>query len=229
VAVTYVRAGAAQRVWGRTCIIAGYNMMIPYLCPELPAEQRASLALLVKSPLLYTNVLLRDWQAWKRAGLGLAICPGSDHQVAMLDFPVSLGDYRFARGPDEPIVAHLEGTPLGTGSGLERRQLYREARARLLATPFSAYERSIRSQLAGMLGAAGFDPARDIEAITLNRWAHGYAWGPNPLVDPPSPDGLPHEVGRRPFGRIAIANSDAGASATLDTAIDQAYRAVEEI
>ncbi len=230
VAVTYVRGGAAQRVWGRACILAGYNMMIPYLCPELPAGQRESLALLVKSPLVYSSVLLRDWQPWKRAGLGLAICPGSDHQVAMLDFPVSLGAYRFSGGPDEPIVAHLEGTPLESGSGLAPRQQYREARARLLATPFRSLERSIRTQLGGMLGANGFDPARDIEAITVNRWGHGYAWGYNPLVDPPYPDGVrPHELGRRRFGRIAIANSDAGANATLDTAIDQAQRAVEEL
>jgi spermidine dehydrogenase len=36
-------------------------------------------------------------------------------------------------------------------------------------------------------------------------------------------------VGRAPLGRISIANSDAGASATIDTAIDQAARAVAEL
>ena len=36
-------------------------------------------------------------------------------------------------------------------------------------------------------------------------------------------------VGRARFGRIAIANSDAGAAAYTDSAIDQAYRAVEEL
>src|SRR5262249_18191897 len=35
-------------------------------------------------------------------------------------------------------------------------------------------------------------------------------------------------VGRKQFGRISIANSDAGARAFTDTAIDQAYRAVRE-
>lgn len=230
VAVTYLRGGAAQRVRGRACILAGYNVMIPHLCPELPPEQRAALAQLVKAPLLYTSVLLRNWKPWKRAGLALAFCPGSDHQVAMLDFPVSLGHYRFSQRPDEPIVAHLEGAPLEVGSALGPREQYRAARERLLATPFAALERSIRTQLAGMLGSSGLDPARDIEAITLNRWAHGYAWSHNPLVDPPYADGAyPNEVGRRRFGRIAIANSDAGGFATLDTAIDQAHRAVEEL
>jgi len=36
-------------------------------------------------------------------------------------------------------------------------------------------------------------------------------------------------VGRKPFGSIAIANSDAGASAYTDAAIDQAHRAVQEL
>jgi spermidine dehydrogenase len=34
---------------------------------------------------------------------------------------------------------------------------------------------------------------------------------------------------RKPFGRIAIANSDAAAYAYTDAAIDQAHRAVREV
>ncbi len=229
VGATYVRAGRAQRVWARSCVLAGYNMMIPYLCPELPAAQREALALGVKSPLVYTNVALRDWRAWQRAGLGMAYCPGSYHQVAMLDFPVDLGGVRFSRGPDEPIVAHLEACPVERGSGLTPREQYRAGRRAMLATPFESIERRIRRELAGMLGAAGFDPARDIAAITVNRWPHGYAYHPNPLVDGRPEGALPHELGRRPFGRIRIANSDAGGRATLDGAIDEAHRAIQEL
>jgi len=39
----------------------------------------------------------------------------------------------------------------------------------------------------------------------------------------------PHEIGRQRFGRIAIASSDAGASAYVDAAIEQAHRAVAEL
>jgi spermidine dehydrogenase len=39
----------------------------------------------------------------------------------------------------------------------------------------------------------------------------------------------PHEIGRQPFGRIHTANSDAGAFAYTNEAIDQGYRAVQEI
>jgi spermidine dehydrogenase len=75
------------------------------------------------------------------------------------------------------------------------------------------------------------DPARDIKAITVNRWAHGYSYQYNSLFDDFWLKGglTPCERGRRPFGRLAIANSDAGAYAYTDCAIDQAYRAIHEL
>ena len=92
-------------------------------------------------------------------------------------------------------------------------------------------ERNIRDQLGRTLGAGGFDPARDIAAITVNRWPHGYAYEYNSLWDKFWLEGGPlHcEIARKPFGRIAIANADAAAYAYTDAAIDQAYRAVQEI
>jgi spermidine dehydrogenase len=230
VAVSYVRGGRAQRVFGKSCVLACYNMMIPYLCPELPAEQREALARLVKAPLVYTNVLLRNWQAWRRAGLAEAFCPGSHHQTAMLDYPVSTPGYAFSASPEEPILVHMERAPIAPDQGMSRAEQYRAGRQELLATSFEDMERAIRSQLAGMLGEAGFDPASDILAITVNRWGHGYAWGYAGHSDPDyAPDEYPHVRGRRPFGRIRIANSDAGASAFLPNAIDQAQRAIDEL
>ena len=82
-----------------------------------------------------------------------------------------------------------------------------------------------------MLGHAGFDPATDITAITVNRWPHGYAYEFNPLFDDFStpPEKRANVVGRQRFGRIAIANSDSGARAYTDSAIDQAHRAIHEL
>jgi spermidine dehydrogenase len=114
--------------------------------------------------------------------------------------------------------------------GLPQRDQNRAGRAELMQTPFSKFERNIRNQLARMLGGAGFDPAKDIEGITVNRWAHGYAYAPNSLFDPDWKQGeQPWVVGRQRYGRIAIANSDAGADAETDVAIDEAHRAVHEI
>jgi spermidine dehydrogenase len=230
VGVTYVRGEQAYRVWGRSCVLAGYNAMVPALCPELPKPQREALAFSVKVPILYTNVLLRDWQAWKKLGLAAVSAPGSYHAVVMLDFPVSFGGYEFSHGPDEPIVVHMERFATKTDAGPTPREQHRAGRHELMSTSFETIEREIRSQLAGTLGGGGFDPSRDIAAITVNRWAHGYSSRPNPFTDPHYEDGqYPHEIGRQRFGRIAIANSDAAGSASIRAAIDQAHRAVGEL
>jgi len=114
---------------------------------------------------------------------------------------------------------------------LNERDQHRAGRAELLGTSFEDFERNIRDQLGRMLGGAGFDPAQDILAITVNRWAHGCAYEYNPLFDDfdTPADRLPHVIGRKRLGRITIANSDSGAAAYTDSAIDQARRAVDEL
>jgi spermidine dehydrogenase len=231
VEISYVRGGRAYRVRARACVLACYNVVIPHLCPELPTYQREALALQVKRPILYTNVALRNWRAWKKLGIGAVISPGSYHINAMLDFPVSLGGYSFAKGPDDPVIVHMERFPHRNNEGLTPDEQHRLGRYELLSTSFEAIERSIREQLGSMLSSAGFDPARDIEGITVNRWAHGYSKGSNPLFDDYSrrDPAAPHRRARKPFGRIAIANSDAAARAMLESAVEEAYRAISEL
>jgi spermidine dehydrogenase len=230
VGVTYVRGGRAYRVWGRACVLAGYNMMIRYLCPELPKTQRDALARAVKTPIIYTSVALKNWRAWKKLGLGYVASPGSYYAVAMLEFPVNLGGYRFAENPDDPIVVHMERFPKGEDFKASQLDQLQAGRYEIYETPFETVERKTRRQLAGILSGGGFDPAEDIAAITVNRWAHGYASWSIPPSNPEGEDATPpHLIGRRRFGRIAIANSDAGARASIDAAVDQAHRAIEEL
>jgi spermidine dehydrogenase len=144
----------------------------------------------------------------------------------MLDFPVSLGSVEFSKGPDDPIVVHMDRIP--ASPGLSPSDQHRAGRLELLTTSFETIERETRSHLTGMLGSEGFDPALDIKAITVNRWPHGYSWFPNPIWTDYDDDELPYVVGRQRFGRIAIANSDAGGEAYLQGAIDQAHRALED-
>ena len=100
----------------------------------------------------------------------------------------------------------------------------------LLDTHIAIWLVTDRSQLSmGELGAI-IDPANDITAITVNRWSHGYSYEYNSLWDPAWPaDQQPCVIGRQPFGRITIANADAGAFAYANSAIDQAWRAVNEL
>jgi spermidine dehydrogenase len=228
VEVSYIRGGKLQSVRGKNCVLACYGMMIPYLCPELPEKQKDALSYLVKTPLVYTHVAVRNWTSFDKLGVHQIVAPGGYHTLIALDFPVTIGQYQFPSTPEEPMVLFLLRTPCRPG--LPMRDQYRAGRVELMGTPFATFERNIRDQLARMLGGAGFDPARDIEGITVNRWAHGYAYAPNSLFDPEwKEEEKPWVIGRKPFGRIAIANSDMGANAYTNEAIDQAHRAVSEL
>jgi len=228
VELVYVRGGQSASVQAKKCVLACYNGMIPYICPELPERQKEALAYLVKAPLVYTHVALRNWTAFHRLGVRHIVAPGGYHTYTALDFPVSLGQYHFPGNPEEPMVLFMLRTPCKPG--LSQRDQHRAGRIELMQTPFATFERNIRDQLTRMLGAAGFDAARDIEGITVNRWAHGYAFTPNPLFDPDwKEEEKPWVIGRKRFGHIAIANSDAGADAYTNVAIDQAHRAVVEL
>jgi spermidine dehydrogenase len=233
VRIDYVHQGEKNEVRARNCVLACYNAIIPALCPELPRQQKEALALAVKAPILYTNVALRNWQAWNKLGVAAVVAPSGYHSVVMLDFPVSMGGHEFAKTPDDPIVVHMERFVHTNNQGLTAREQHRLGRQELLTTPFEEIERQIRTQLAGMLGEGGFDPTKDIEAITVNRWSHGYANRGNPLFVPYYKDSndlrWPHVQGRQPFGRITIANSDAAGRAVMPAAVAQAYRAVNEL
>jgi len=228
VEVTYVRDGQVHSVRAAKCVLACWNGVIPYLCPEMPEKQREALAYGVKVPLVYANVQLRNWSAFDKLKIHEASCPGSFFSEVALDYPVSLGGYAYPGKPGDPCVIHMEHTPCSPG--LPARDQQRAGRMKLYVMKFEEFERNIRDQLGRMLAGGGFDPARDIEGITVNRWPHGYAYEYNSLYDPQWPAGQsPCEIGRRAFGGIHIANSDAGAFAYTNEAIDQAWRAVQEI
>jgi spermidine dehydrogenase len=226
--VVYVREGKAARVRAKHAILACYNHVIPHICSELPAAQAEALRFPQKVPLVYTNVALRNWRAAKQAGLYWVRAPQDFFGYGMLDFPVSMPGYAFSANPDEPILMHLVHTP--KVPGLPAREQYRQGRARLLALSFADFEAHVRRQLDGIFGPFGFDHARDIAGITVNRWPHGYAYEYMDLVDPPdwNTGKGPHIAARAQLGRISIANSDSEARAYLDAAIDAGWRAVRE-
>ncbi len=229
VEITYMRMGKLQTVRAKNCVLACWHVMIPYICSELPQTQKTALSFAVKVPLVYTNVVIRNWNAFQKLGVNAVYAPGSFHDEMALDLPVSVGEYRFPRDPDQSIVVHMQRVPCHPG--LPARDQHRAGRQNLFETSFETFERNIRDQMARTLSAGGFDPARDIAAITVNRWPHGYAYQYNSLWDKFWLDGEPGPcvIARQPFGRIAIANSDAGAYAYTDCAIDHGYRAVNEL
>ncbi len=226
--VTFVHHGNAHTVRGKKCIMACYNMAIPYLCPELPQEQAEGLRYGVKIPLSYTKVLVRNWRPFAELGLDFVYYTNDFFKQVELDYPVSLGKYEFGSSPDDPMVLHM--CHAHYSPDIQGPEQWRESRRRLLSTPFSTFEYHVRDQLDQALSSAGFDAERDIHAITVNRWAHGYPYKPILLWEPdwPNEESKPWVIGRKPFGRITIANSDAGAASGTNSAIVQGYRAVQE-
>ncbi len=220
-----------SRVRAKDCVLASWNMMIPYLCPELPAAQKAALHKLIKTPLVYTSVALRNWQRVPEARHQ----PESARRAAIT--PRSRSTSRSISAATKPRAIAGRTRSWCTWCARPASPACRSASSTRPAAPNCCRPRSRPSSAtsatssAARLAAGGFDPARDIAGITVNRWPHGYA--PNTIpCSSRSAAPTQHAQRRRPrqrFGRIAIANSDSGMAAYTDIAIDQAHRAVGEI
>ena len=173
--------------------------------------------------------MIPNWRSFAELGTKFVYYTNDFYKQVELDYPVSIGDYSFGTNPDEPMCLHMCYVPYFDDiSGPEQ---WRAGRRKMLEAPFSTYEHHVRDQLDQALGGVGFDAERDITAITVNRWAHGYSYSPGRTWEPKydTEEDKPWVKGRKPFGRIAIANSDAGASADTDSAITHGHRAVQEL
>ncbi len=229
--VTYVRGGLPDRVRGKHVVLGCYNNIIPHICPEVPASQAEAIGYASKVPLVYISIAIRGWRAFSELGFSNIYIPQPKlmHSFGM-DFPVSMGDYKFTQNPDEPTVLHGTFVPTKPYQGLTAREQNIAGRRQLYEMSFDEFEKGIVRQLDGALSGGGFDAGRDIAAITVNRWPHGYADEYNELYDPSgwNRNNGPHIEGRARIGRISIANSDASAYAYVNGAIDAADRAVNE-
>jgi spermidine dehydrogenase len=248
VEVAYAHAGGVYAVRAKNVIMAGMNNVVPYICPDMPARQKAALHAAVRAPNQSTTVLFRNWEAFARLGVSGVVYPATFYGSMRPSFGTGVGGLPVSREPSDPVVVNfgtggnsgiasnptmvselLHGSPPAIGTPMDDQ--FRAIRAGLLQTPFAHFERAVRAQAASALSGGGFDPARDIVAITVNRWPHGFATGRNSLFDKVDPEDpiSPPIIARQKFGRIAIANSDAAAMGTASAAIEQAARAVHDL
>jgi len=234
VQVDYVQQGKALSVTADHCVLACYNSLIPHLCPQLPEPQKEALKYGVKTPHVYANVLLRSGQAFDKLGATLVQCPRDPFQIVSVAPTMTNGGYQPPRGPEDPMAVFMMGDPTPAPTPAETtkvsgRDMLRRGRYKVYSTPFASFEQQIRDQLQALLGPYGFNHETDIQAITVNRISHGYAYAYRVLDDPEWAEGeAPHEIARKQFGRISIANSDSEARAYMDAAIDAGWRAVKE-
>lgn len=227
--VGYSRGGQLAQVRGKRCILACYNMMIPYLLKDLPAPQAHALSQNVKYPLVYTKVVIRNWQSFQKLGVHEIYAATQPYSRIKLDYPVSMGGYDHPRDPTQPIGLHMVYVPTSPNSGMNARDQARAGRGKLYGQTFEQLEAQLRDQLQRMLGPGGFNHERDILAITVNRWSHGYASFSNSLFDDADESEAWMTLAKKPLGHVSIANSDAAWSAYAHAAIDEAFRAVGEV
>ena len=226
--ITYVRKHDVHTIRADKCILACYNSAIPYLCSELPKKQVDGLKYNVKIPLTYTKVMIPSWKVFADLGLDFVYYTDAFYKQVELAYPVSIGDYKFNKSPDDSMVLHMCHSH--HSKDIKGPDQWREGRRRLLSTPFSVYEGHVKDQLDSALGGGGFDSDRDISAITVNRWPHGYSYSNDLIWEPDweNEESKPWVIGRQQYGRISIANSDAGASADTNSAITHGIRAAQE-
>lgn len=229
VVVTYSRHGQRHTVRAGHAVMAGYNAVLPYLCDELPDAQVAALGSLPKVPLVYTKVAVPDWRRFKDIGTDFVYFTDGFYKQVEFAYPVSIGGYEAVSTPDDPLVLHMCHVPWVPD--VQGPDQWRVGRSRILSTPFETFEHHVKRQLSQALAGHDFDPERDISAITVNRWPHGYAYSPDLIWEPDyaTDADKPWVIGRQAVGRIHVANSDAGAKPDTGVAMAQAYRAVTEI
>ena len=230
VEVDYVQHGMPLKVTASRCVLACNNNIIPHLCPEMNEAQKQGLIYGVRVPFVYANVLIDNGRAFSKLGATITQCPYDSFQWVAAAPTMTTGGYEPPRSPDDPMVIFMMGSPTpADGQKGTTRDLLKVGRHRIYATTFESYEKEIREQLQSMLGKHGFDHERDVKAITVNRIPHGYAYWYQGLDDPKWATGqAPHEVGRKQFGRISIANTDSEVTPLMNAAFDAAHRAVEE-
>jgi spermidine dehydrogenase len=227
--VGYVKDGTLRRVSARTVVVATYAATMAHICPEIGKDRAELMRSNVKAPLVYTKVAIRNWESFVRLGTHKISAPMSFHGTVKLDYPVSLGRYKFETDPKQPTVLHLVHVPTEPNKGLDMRHQARIGRARLLKTTFTDFETAIQGDLDRMLGPGGFDAHRDILAITVNRWSHGYSYSPSSLYDDVEALAAKQDAMKAKIGNIAFANSDTGWDAYAHTAMAEAVRAVGEL
>jgi spermidine dehydrogenase len=230
VEVTYVQGSRLETVRAKGVIMACWYSMVPYVVDGYPDVQKKAADFMGRVPLVYATVQLRNRRAFDKIAVwgGRQVGPGTEWVSMFLDYPVSMGGYGYPMNLEEPGLLHLTATP--TRSGMPPREGSMIGRQDMYGKSFADFERSIRELTARSLAAGGFDPAEDIQAITINRWAHGYSieytlpWDRDFYPDGP----FPGEVAAWRFGRISFANTDRYSVAYTDYAIDAAYAAANE-
>jgi spermidine dehydrogenase len=227
VAVVYRKDGQLSRVRAHGVVMATGAWVNGYVVRDLPAAHRAAAGSFVHAPFLVANVALRNWRFLEKLGVTACRYQGEFGFSCNLRQPMEVGDYRPPLDPRRPALLTFY-VPFYS-PGKPPRVQATIGRTELLTTTFAEYERRIRRQMADLFSAAGFDPARDIAGIVLNRWGHAYvAPGPG-FYFGQNGAAAARDVIRVPHGRIAFGHSELRGNQHWGPAADEGARALQQV
>jgi spermidine dehydrogenase len=221
VRVTFLRNGKLYRTRARSVIMAGGGYVTQHVVRNLPAEKFEAYGKFKYVPVLWVNVALNNSRALDESGINF-LSTYHDGFGVMLAFYEKGSVARGELDPNRPNVIGIGVPKFYLGMSAKGQSL--NGRLEMRETSFREYERKVRLELARLLGPWGFDPRRDIEAMSISRWGHhGYIF-PYPGF---FTDGAV-ETAKRPFGRIAFAHTDLERFSHMMGAIGQGYRSVQD-
>jgi len=241
---TYQGGGKGVRVGAKHVIMACWNRVTAHVVQGLPAKQVEGLCYARKVPLIYGRAGLNNWRAfadskvasvsprgvslfWDSlsvsagAGFGPTATPGKYYGPTPNQPPESPAQLTFQVVPNHPD-AIPQVFAYSTGQQMLREMSW----ADLEDSVIDLIDRTVNKE------GGDFDPERDIHDWRINRWSYGYAHELTSTFDPSAygpVEGQPQWAARQPFRNVTIANSDSEAFAYTHSAINEGYRAVQEL
>jgi spermidine dehydrogenase len=228
VTVAYTRGEKTYRVKARSVVMAGGSWTTRHIVRNLPPDRVEAYSQFYRTPCMMANLAVRNWRFLYKMGIsGCQWFEGLGNYMQVRKLAICGADAPTI-GPDSPIVLSIK--VLYSYPGQSTEQQGHMGRAELISTPFRDYERQIRQQFTDMFASSGFDAARDVAGIILNRWGHAYLSPAPGFFFGKDGKPAPGDVLRAaPFGRIAFANTDLSGVADHRSSIIEADRAVGQL
>ena len=226
--VIYFKDGQFYRATAKAVIFAGQSHTARTACAQLlSASQTNAFDQVTLSPVLTANVTLQS--AAPVVDLGYdAYYWGSQYWA---DFVVAdwVGPNRST--PNRQTVLTFYG---GNTASVEEQP---NERIKLLATPFSSYEDSLRADLNRVLAGRNFDFDRDAAAVYVYRWGHSMVYPKPgwPFSAPVNRNGQAIRVpsarfyARQQVGRISFGAQDVESSPANESALGAGVRTSGEV
>lgn len=231
------RTGGAHFVHARHVVMACWHRVTAQVVQGLPQQQVEDLSYARKVPLIYARASLNNWRAFADSGVS-SISPRGDSQI-WDSINLTMGQ-RFGsvygptpNSPDQPAILNFNVVTTGHDA-TPQLGAYEVGRQKLLELSFEDLEGGLYDMIDRTVNARGgdFDPERDVDEIMVNRWNYGYAHELTSLWDPSlygRYEDQPHRRAIAPFRNVTIANSDSQAFAYFHSAVQEGYRAVQDL